>query len=133
MPYQLDRLEYERDILSIKLYEPLSNQETEDLAAEARGVFTSGSPVYLMLDLREFDLAKSLGRLGAAFEDIPFPQSGSRQTDQSRVAVIGGGPILKLILQMTNALSEQTAYVRLFSAEDQAITWLREQMSGGEY
>lgn len=130
MPYDFEWLDEGQRILSIRLFDPLSPEELNALREMVMSVFEAPAALYVLLDMREFDLIR-------VFQDAPSSLDGDRFPDfkyhahHSRLAVVGGGTIIDLLLAVVEPRAGWGGFIRGFKEEDQALTWLREQAGLG--
>jgi hypothetical protein len=130
MPYDFGWLDEDQRILSICLSDPLSAEELKTLREMVMSVFEAPAALYVVLDMREFDLKR-------VFQDAPSFLNGDRFPDfkyhahHSRLAVVGGGPIVDLLFAVVEPGAGWGGFIRGFKEEDQALTWLREQAGSG--
>jgi hypothetical protein len=126
VPYELGWLDEGLRVFALRLYDPLTAEEADELRRELASLIQPTAPIFVLLDIRQFDLMEALSRLGSAFEGIRIPRDSETSLGQSRVAVIGGGAFLKMLLSLAGDRSDYADLARTFTHEDQAYTWLRE-------
>jgi len=123
MSYDLNWLDEDLGIVAIRLFDPLHPDDLSGLTAELTPLFDSGRPLYASVDIRNFNALQALGMLGSS-DGLPFPSIPASQAHNSRLAVVGGGSIVKLLLQMID--DADSSQLRPFEHEDEAYTWLLE-------
>jgi hypothetical protein len=126
MPYELNWLDEDRRILSLRLLDMLDNQEVNALRDALVPILEQPTPLYFQLDLRDFKLLEGFSQLGQAMDGEALPDFDAAHLRHSRLAVLGGGPAIKLIFQLVGHSNEVGEAVRAFDYEDRAYSWLIE-------
>ena len=127
MAYDINWLDRDRNIVAVRLFDPFPTEEAKALKDEMMPYADNGQPMYILLDIREFNPMKALATFGG--RDGPaMPKLDPEQARRSRLALVGAGSMVNLLLKMTDDDSEQ---VRVFKHEDKAYRWLTEEASGG--
>ncbi len=126
MPYELNWLDEDRRILSLRLRDLLDEPDANTLRDALTPILEQPAPLYLQLDLRDFKLLEGFTQFGKAMEGEPLPGLEDGHLNRSRLAVLGGGPAIKLIFQLAGRSTEFEEAVRAFDYEDRAYAWLVE-------
>lgn len=122
MPYDLDWIDEELRILSIRLFDPLDTHDIEEFRQTITPIVEAPHPLFLLVNIGELDFRQAFSTIVTALEGEPLPDI-AHHVNGSRLAVVGGGAPVTLIL----ALVGQSESVHAFAHEDQALTWLRKQ------
>jgi hypothetical protein len=123
MPYRIEYPTDDTPYLTISLSDPLPDAELKALREELLPMATAEQTSYILADLRGFDLVTSFQRLLLATDGIPLP-SLTGSVGQSRLAVVGGGAALPLIMQVMGSLGETANMFKTFNTVDKAKAWL---------
>ncbi|HQA69748.1 MAG TPA: STAS/SEC14 domain-containing protein [Aggregatilineales bacterium] len=131
MPYDFEWLDENRNIVAIRLSSPVSPEELEELHARVMPLTESPLPIYILADIRNFDLLTAYSQLGDALKTLSLPSMDNAKMQGSRVAILGGGPLVGLVLSFAkDYLNEGDDLVKAFNNEDEARSWLQEAGGG---
>jgi len=131
MPYDFEWLDENRNIVAIRLSSPVSPEELKELHARVMPLTESPLPIYILADIRNFDLLTAYSQLGDALKTLSLPSMGNAKMQGSRVAILGGGPLVGLVLSFAkDYLNEGDDLVKAFNNEDEARSWLQEAGGG---
>ncbi len=131
MPYDFEWLDENRNIVAIRLSSPVSPEELKELHARVMPLTESPLPIYILADIRNFDLLTAYSQLGDALKTLSLPSMDNAKMQGSRVAILGGGPLVGLVLSFAkDYLNEGDDLVKAFNNEDEARSWLQE--AGGD-
>lgn len=132
MAYDFDWLDEDQRILAVRLYTPILTEEIEALRDQLTPVVETQEALYLLADIRNFDLMAAYSQLGGLLDTFTLPSIGDDQARQSRVAIIGGGPMINMVLKVAEgALPDgQEDLIRAFKHEDEAYRWLQNEAVG---
>lgn len=131
MPYDFEWLDENRNILAIRLSSPVSPEELKELHARVMPLTESPLPIYILADIRNFDLLTAYSQLGDALKTLSLPSMDNAKMQGSRVAILGGGPLVGLVLSFAkDYLNEGDDLVKAFNNEDEARSWLQEAGGG---
>lgn len=131
MPYDFEWLDENRNILAIRLSSPVSPEELKELHARVMPLTESTLPLFLLADIRNFDLLTAYSQLGDALKTLSLPSMDNAKMQGSRVAILGGGPLVGLVLSFAkDYLNEGDDLVKAFNNEDEARSWLQEAGGG---
>ncbi|HPV06297.1 MAG TPA: STAS/SEC14 domain-containing protein [Aggregatilineales bacterium] len=131
MPYDFEWLDENRNIVAIRLSSPVSPEELEELHARVMPLTESTLPLFLLADIRNFDLLTAYSQLGDALKTLSLPSMDNAKMQGSRVAILGGGPLVGLVLSFAkDYLNEGDDLVKAFNNEDEARSWLQEAGGG---
>jgi hypothetical protein len=125
VPYDLSWLDEEQRILQVQLYDPFDPEAAARLSEELSAIIETPRPVYVLVDIREFNPMTMMSQLGSLIDGQPFPKN-TAHLERSRAAVVGGGPIVSMALGWVGS-SRLESMIRPFDAEDTALDWLREE------
>lgn len=132
MPYDFEWLDENRNILAIRLSSPVSPEELEELHARVMPLTESPLPLFLLADIRNFDLLAAYSQLGDVINTLSLPSMDNAKMQRSRVAILGGGPLVGLVLSFAkDYVNEGGELVKAFNNEDEARIWLQEAGGGG--
>lgn len=132
MPYDFDWLDEDRNIVAIRLYTPVSAEELEELHARVVPLTESPLPLFILADIRNFDLMSAYSELGSIMRTLSLPNLGEDKMRRSRLAILGGGPLVGFVLSLAkDKAPEEGDLVKAFKYEDEAYTWLQEAGGGG--
>ena len=126
MPYNFDWVDDDSRILSIRLFDPLNSADMVGLAQAIWPIVEVESPLFVLLNILELDFKSAFSNATSAFDGEPMPDI-THHLNRSRLAIVGGGSPVALIINLAQQVAEQSDVVRAFTHEDQALTWLREQ------
>lgn len=129
MPYEIDWHDQDRGILIIRLYDPLSEAELVELARQGKSILSDADskPLYVMVDVLGLKSFAPLMQMTSRLDDLPLPDLSSPSGKASRVAIVGGGSLLDMLIGFANNTVDSAALVRTFKYEDKAITWLDDE------
>lgn len=131
MPYDFEWLDENRNIVAIRLSSPVSPEELKELHARVMPLTESTLPLFLLADIRNFDLLTAYSQLGDALKTLSLPSMDNAKMQGSRVAILGGGPLVGLVLSFAkDYLNEGDDLVKAFNNEDEARSWLQEAGGG---
>ncbi|NLH07341.1 MAG: STAS/SEC14 domain-containing protein [Chloroflexi bacterium] len=131
MPYDFEWLDENRNIVAIRLSSPVSPEELKELHARVMPLTESPLPIYILADIRNFDLLTAYSQLGDALKTLSLPSMDNAKMQGSRVAILGGGPLVGLVLSFDkDYLNEGDDLVKAFNNEDEARSWLQEAGGG---
>ncbi|HOA23753.1 MAG: STAS/SEC14 domain-containing protein [Aggregatilineales bacterium] len=131
MPYDFEWLDENRNIVAIRLSSPVSPEELKELHARVMPLTESPLPIYILADIRNFDLLTAYSQLGDALKTLSLPSMDNAKMQGSRVAILGGGPLVGLVLSFAkDYLNEGDDLVKAFNNEDEARSWLQEAGGG---
>lgn len=136
MPYDFDWLDEDRRILAIRLYSPLLDEEITELHAKVMPLTDVPDPVYVLADIRNFDLMQSYSQLGKMMKSLSLPRLDGEQMRRSRIAVLGGGPLVSLALSFAEGIAseeDEEDPIKAFKHEDKAYVWLLEAAGNQPY
>jgi len=125
MGYELKWLDEDLRLLALRVYDPLSQSEAKQILSKMREVSEVPRPFFLLLDLQHFDPTQSVSVIRDALEGESFPPI-TRHLENSRLAVLGGGPMVNLGFQFMRSLSSLDL-ARAFRNEEEALSWLQDQ------
>jgi hypothetical protein len=126
MAYDIDWLDEDHRILSVRLFDPLLPEEVNQLWQTMTTIFEVPEPLFLLADIRHFHLFEP-------FKDTTTIPDGGALPDlaphmeRSRLAVVGGGTPIRLLLELVGHVAEHGEMIRSFTNEAEALDWLREQ------
>ena len=66
---------------------------------------TESPPIYILADIRNFDLLTAYST-GDALKTLSLPSMDNAKMQGSRVAILGGGPLVGLVLSFKDYLNE---------------------------
>lgn len=124
MAYELKWIDESRRMLQVSAFDPITETDARSLIDQLRSLADSPEPFFLLLDIRQYDVRKAMS-LSSSFQNEPMP----RQTpalEKSRIAVVGGGPMIKMGLQLMQGLGPLDL-IRAFDREADALRWLDEE------
>ncbi len=124
MPYEIYWFDEQARILNIQLQAPLPNLELDELRRELLPIINNPQPLLTLLSLRDLNPMDLFTRALANLDDLPLPDF-KQHFEQSRLAIVGGGPTLASLLTLTNQISGRDGLIRPFKDENAAIKWLR--------
>lgn len=127
MSYELDWLDERRRIVAVRLYDPLSSEELAALRDEFLPLIALSAPLYILADIREFNALQGAAALVNALDGEALPNMGEDAMRQSRIAVLGGGALVKMVLSLAHGALNEDNLIRTFDHEDEAYAWLGEQ------
>lgn len=125
MSYELEWLDENLSLLVLRVYDPLSAGEAKEIIAKMRQISEAPRPFFVLLDLQQFDPMQSVSVVREALEGEALPPITSH-LENSRAAVLGGGPMVNLGFQFLQSMSSLDL-ARAFKREDEALTWLQDQ------
>lgn len=126
MPYSVDWIDEDRRILAVRLYDPLTSEDTDALQSKLTPLVEAGDPLFVLADITEIDIMKAYSGLGAALEGFSTPNVSDQQWRHSRMAVIGGGMLVNTVLSFLQGSDDDIELIRAFKHEDKAFVWLDE-------
>ncbi len=124
MPYEIYWFDEQARILNIQLQAPLPDLELDELRRELLPIINNPQPLFTLLSLRDLNPMDLFTRALANLDDLPLPDF-KQHFEQSRLAIVGGGPTLASLLTLTNQISGRDGLIRPFKDENAAIKWLR--------
>ena len=124
MPYNVHWIDEQTRILLIQLEAPLLDKELDALRRELQLIIDAPQPLFALLNLHNLNPMELFTRAIANLDDLPLPNF-RQHFEQSRLAIIGGGPTLASLLTLANQISGQIELIRPFTDESAAIDWLR--------
>jgi hypothetical protein len=123
LPAELDWLDKSRQIFALRLYDPFSPLDIEGFQEELISVVETQLPIFVLIDIRNFVAMEALARMTNT--DRPYlPELSPEQRDRSRLAVLGGGALVKLIFGLVENAADGVEFIRQFEHEDEAYSWL---------
>lgn len=125
MAYDLNWLDDNRRIFQIKAYDPITESEASELIGELRNIADSPAPFYMLLDLNQFDVMKAMPAMRNILQREKMPHQ-TKAMEASRVAVIGGGSMVTMGLQMIQGMTSLDL-IRAFEDEQTGRRWLEEE------
>lgn len=131
MPHSVDWLDEDRRILAVRLYDPLTAEDTNALHSQLTPIVESGLPLFVLADIREIDLMQAYSGLSTALNGLSLPTVSDEQRRQSRLAIVGGGTLINTVLSIVQNSTEQDDLLRAFKYEDKAFAWLEEASRSG--
>jgi hypothetical protein len=126
VPYSVDWIDEDRRILAVRLYDPLTAEDTDALQSKLTPIVEAGAPLFILADITEVDVMKAYSGLGAAFEGLAVPNVSEQQWRHSRMAIIGGGMLVNTVLSFVQGSDDEPQLIRTFKHEDKAFAWLDE-------
>ncbi len=127
MPYELDWLDERRRIVAVRLYDPLVSEELAALRDEFLPLIALSAPLYILADIRAFNAMQGAAALVNTLDGEALPDIGEDTMRQSRIAVLGGGAFIRMVLGLAHGALGEDDLIRTFDHEDEAYTWLGEQ------
>lgn len=124
MPYKIYWIDEHARILNIQLQAPLPDLELDELRRELLPIINIPQPLLTLLILRDLNPMDLFTRALANLDGLPLPDF-KQHFEQSRLAIVGGGPTLASLLTLTNQISGQDGLIRPFKDKNAAIKWLR--------
>ncbi len=126
MPYSLEWLNAPRRIAAVRLIDPIADDEARRLQDDVLPLLDGAQPVFLLADIRDFNPMEALTRLSGLLDKARLPKLTDDHVQQSRVAILGGGPMVRMALSLAKGMTGDDM-IRPFSNEDRAVAWLEEQ------
>lgn len=123
MPVQVNWLSTDSVIASVRLTDPFTQSDLNELQTEFAPSIDSGRPHYLLVDIRQLDALRALA-LVARTDGLPLPDFSPEQARLSRLATIGSTAMVRLLLKMVDG--EDSGQIRPFDSEEEAVAWLNE-------
>lgn len=124
MAYVFDWLDEDRHILMLRLMDPIEDYEVEELKQLMEDVLIDPRPLFALVDVEYFNLMTAYSQLGSLLDSLTMP--GEEQARASRIAVIGGGTLIKMVLSLAGDALEGEEAIQVFKHEDLALSWLRD-------
>jgi hypothetical protein len=115
----------EQRLLRIQPVEPVTREEAEQLISELRELAESPAPLYILVDLTQFDPMRAVSSMSGLMDGQSLPKQ-TASMEQSRVAIVGGGPMVNMGLQLMKSMTS-LEIIRAFNKEDEALRWLESQ------
>jgi hypothetical protein len=112
-------------LLKIQPVEPVTREEAEDLINQLREYAETPAPLYVLVDLTRFDPMRAVSSISGLMDGQSFPKQ-TAHLEQSRVAIVGGGPMVSMGLQFMKSMTSLDL-IRAFTRENEALHWLEEQ------
>lgn len=125
MAYVFDWLDEDRRIVMLRLMDPIEDYEVDELKQTLETVIADPRPLFALVDVENFNLMAAYSRLGSLLDTLTMP--GAEQARASRIAVIGGGPLVKMALSLAGDALEGEEAIQAFKHEDLALSWLRDE------
>jgi hypothetical protein len=129
--YEVDWLDEDLRIAAVRLYEPFYPEDGDGLREALLDLLDPPAPLYVLLDLTQFNAMKAFTELSSAFEGQPMPEVDQAALRGSYTAVTGGGMFISTLLALVNPKGSEPR-ARHFRYEDEALTWLRERAERGK-
>ncbi len=127
MPYGFNLQDEHLRIVTIRLFEPLQTEDVNALSQRLRALLDPPAPLFILLDIREFNLMRGLSGLPHDLDEMPLPDFAASHVKQSRMAIVGRGGLLSLILGLTRSDGELPQVIRQFTHEDEGLAWLYQE------
>jgi hypothetical protein len=121
MPVTVNWLSTDSVIASVRLTDPFTQADLNDLQTEFAPSIDSGRPHYLLVDIRQFNALSALA-LVARSDGLPLPNFSPEQARLSRLAIVGSTAMVHLLLKMVDG--EGSDQIRPFNSEEEAVAWL---------
>src|SRR5688572_11719835 len=102
MAYDLKWIDKTRRMMQVSAYDPITETDARSLIEQLRALADSPDPFFLLLDIREYDVRKAMA-LSGMLQSEPMPRQ-TQALEKSRVAVVGGGPMVKMGLQLMQGM-----------------------------
>jgi hypothetical protein len=118
-------IDQEQRLLRIQPIEPVTKDEAEQLINELREYAATPAPLYILVDLTQFDPMRAVSSMGGLMDGQSFPKQTAHM-EQSRIAIVGGGPMVNMGLQFMKTMTSLDL-IRAFNKEDDALRWLEGQ------
>jgi hypothetical protein len=125
MAYDFQWLDENRRIFTIKAYDPMTESEAQELIGKLRDIADAPAPFFMIVDLTQFDVMKAVSSLGKMLQRESVP-SQTTALESSRVAVVGGGPMVSMGLQLVQGMTPLDL-IRAFNDEASARQWLDDE------
>ena len=103
--------------------DPFSQGDLHNLQTEFTSSIENGSPLYLLVDIRQFNALNALALIGGT-NGMPLPHLSAEQANHSRLAIVGGNAMVNLLLKMVDG--DDSDQIRPFVEEEEGIAWLTE-------
>ncbi len=126
MAYDIDWLDEDQRILSVRLFDPLPPEEMDQLWQAMTEIFEVPEPLFLLADIRHFHSLESFKETPAIPDGGALPDMAPHM-ERSRLAIVGGGTPIRLLLELVGHVAEHGEMIRSFTNEAEALDWLREQ------
>ena len=127
MAYSITWQDRNQRLFTLTLSAPISPSEIKELQAELKPTLTASEPAYCLLDLSAVDIyniaAKGLGDL-----DAVLPPNLSYHLAHSRVAIVGGGAAIKVLLRLLVSIEGEVHSIKSFGSSATALDWLQAEM-----
>jgi hypothetical protein len=123
MPCEFDWYDEDMRIASVRLFDPLTQDDIETMGLTLTPLLETPAPIFLLLNIREINPLQTFSRLNGMLDGMPLPRFDHARQAQSRVAIVGGGAAIKMILQLAGDGENR---VKAFNHEDEAFRWLSE-------
>ena len=121
MAYSLNWLDGKEGIAFIRLTDPFGHDDLVGLEADFAPAVATGNPLYLIVDIRQFNALGALALLGTS-DGLPLPDLSTDQARRSRLAIIGSSALVRLLLKMVD--NDDSDQIRPFTDEQEAVAWL---------
>lgn len=125
MPYDVKWLDEERRFLRVRLFGSVQLSEAEELLNQARSIAETPQPVFVLLDLQQFNMQQAMPQLRGLLEGQAIPRNLDH-LENSRAAVVGGGPMVSMGVGLVRQLTGREL-MRAFDDEDRALSWLEDE------
>lgn len=125
MPYDVEWLDEGRRLLKVTLSDPLDMPDAQALIDEIRPLIEAPRPIFVLADVRSFNVQSALSRFMGLVGRQPFPRT-TAHLEQSRAAVVGGGPVVATSIGMVEQFTGRNL-MRAFDDDRAALAWLEEQ------
>lgn len=124
MAYDLKWMDESRRMMQVSAFDPITETDARSLIDQMRALADSPEPFFVLLDIRQYDVRKAMS-LSPMLQNEPMPRS-TPGLEKSRVAILGGGPMVKMGLQLMQGMGPLDL-LRAFDQESEAIRWLDEE------
>ena len=129
MPYEFEWLDEARRVVVVRLHSPLAASEIEALHAHLTSAVATVEPLYILADIGNYNLMAAYSEFGEVLKTLSMPAMSDEQMKRSRVAVVGGGPLVGFALSFAEGMLPEGELIQAFKHEDQAYTWLSDAAS----
>ncbi|MGF1505519.1 MAG: STAS/SEC14 domain-containing protein [Chloroflexi bacterium] len=119
---------FDDDMHKVTISDPVTREEIKALTDELHELIERREPLFVYVDLRRFDFARSFMNFLEASNGIPMPSSTAHFA-ASRLAIVGGGPALSMAFGLMGSFGEYAHTFRVFDGEEAALAWLRRERS----
>jgi len=113
-------------ILRIGFSPELTDADIHDLRQEFKPLLEEKQPLLALVDLNDINIADSPMRFLSLLNGVPNDVLNFHARN-SRLAILGGGYPVAMLLKMYAFLMEGTDPARVFNTEEEAVQWLRRE------